>query len=474
MSRRLEHIIFLGFMIAVVFTTLAHGAVESWSLALFELLIIVLTALWGLNAVLRQQLTLYIPRAIFPLGLLLLAGLVQSVVYTDQAGQRQSLSLDVEATRQTTTVLFILLLALLLAVNLLAQREYLTKLPVILTVYGFALALFGLIQYFAWDGRFFWWRQTTDIVTSPFGPFVTHNHFAGYMELLLPIPIALIIMRVGRLEARIFYGFAAAIMGGATLASLSRGGFISLFAQLIFFAAVTPFIARDARQVRGRREHNLTQNLSSKFTSPLFAVLAIAVAIGVSIYWIGLEPVLHRVAQGKLVATDAKEESFLVSRGWIWRDTTAMIRANSLTGVGLGAFETAFPIYSQSDGSLQVGQAHNDYLQITAEIGILGPILVLWFLVILLIQTWRGMRARDPLLAALALGSGGSIIGMMVHSIFDFNLQLPSHALLLCLITAILARVNVPEVSPALVAVPERDLSDRALINTLSSHKRRA
>ena len=95
--------------------------------------------------------------------------------------------------------------------------------------------------------------------------------------------------------------------------------------------------------------------------------------------------------------------------------------------------------------------------------------LLLWFLGIVLSQTFRGIRVNDPLLAALALGSGGSIVGMMVHSVFDFNLQLPSHALLLVLLTAVLARVNVPETSPAVVPILEHDTAERALVNTVTS-----
>ncbi len=466
MSKQLEKSILFGLIGIVIFTALAHGAVETWSLAIFELVIIVLTVLWGIRAVINQQMTLRVPRVVLPLGLLFLWGLIQSIVYTDQAGQRQSLSMDVEATRQTTTVLFILLLAMLLAASLLAQREYLAKLPMFLTAYGFVLALFGLIQYFAWDGRFFWWRQTSDLVTSPFGPFVAHNHFAGYMELLLPIPIALVVLQVGRIEARIFYGFAAALMGGAAIASLSRGGFISLFVQLIFLAAATPFISRQRRASRGAGHGSHRRKTAA---APFIAVAVITVAIGASIYWIGWEPVINRIAQGKMVATEAKEESFLVSRGWIWRDTTTMIRAHFVTGIGLGAFETVFPIYSQSDGSLQIGQAHNDYLQLMAEAGIFGIILLVWFLGIVLSQTFRGLRSSDPLLAALALGSGGSIIGMMVHSIFDFNLQLPSHALLLVLLTAVLARVNVPEISPSVVPSITPNAAENAFANTVTS-----
>jgi O-antigen ligase len=468
MSRQLEKVILFGLIGAVIFTALAHGAVETWSLAIFELAILVLTVLWGIRSVINKQVTLHIPRVVLPLGLLFVWGVIQSIIYTDQTGQRSSVSMDVEATRQTTTLLFILLLALLLAASVLVQREYLTKLPLFLTGYGFVLAIFALIQYFAWDGHFFWLRPATDFVTSPFGPFVAHNHFAGYMELLLPIPIAMVVLRVGRSEARIFYGFAAAVMGGAAIASLSRGGFISLFVQLVFLAAATPFISRHNRASRRIGTHSL-QRKPAVISAPLIAVIVITIAIGVSIYWIGLEPVINRIAQGKVVATDVKEESFLVSRGWIWRDTATMIRAHFATGIGLGAFETTFPIYSQSDGSLQIGQAHNDYLQLAAEAGIIGVVLLVWFLGIVISQTFRGLRSSDPLLAALALGSGGSMVGMMVHSIFDFNLQLPSHALLLFLLTAVLARVNVPEVTPAAVSIVEADAAESRFVNTVTS-----
>jgi O-antigen ligase len=455
MNKRFEQAMLYGLIAAVIFTALAHGAVEPWSFALFELLVIFLTLLWGLQAILQRQLTLRLPRVLLPLGLWLVWGLLQSIVYTDQTGQRHSLSMDVEGTRQTTTALFTLLLALLLAAHVLARREYLAWLPLFFAGYGLALALFGLIQHFAWDGRFFWWRPTTALVTAPFGPFVAHNHFAGYMELLLPLPLAFVLLQVGRREARVFYGFAAVLMAGAAITSLSRGGFISLFVQLMFLAAATP-ISVAYRQPRPTPRHapcHLLRRAPVKLVAPLLIALAMVVAIGASVYWIGMEPVIKRVAQGKIMASDAQEESFWGSRGWLWRDTLTMMRAHLVTGVGLGAFETSFPLYSQGDGSLQVGQAHNDYLQLAAETGLVGVALLLWFLGLIWSQIRRGLRSRDPLFAALALGSGGSFVGMMVHSLFDFNLQLPSHALLLVLLTAVLARVPVSEARPTRVPV---------------------
>jgi O-antigen ligase len=117
------------------------------------------------------------------------------------------------------------------------------------------------------------------------------------------------------------------------------------------------------------------------------------------------------------------------------------IRANPILGVGLGAYETAFPIYSESDGSLRVPQAHNEYLQVAADAGIVGILIALWFIVAIFRTVSRGVRSRDPLLAGLALGSGGGIFAMLVHSMFDFNLQIPSNALLFLLLVAVAANV---------------------------------
>jgi len=113
-----------------------------------------------------------------------------------------------------------------------------------------------------------------------------------------------------------------------------------------------------------------------------------------------------------------------------------MIRANPALGVGLGAYETAFSIYTKSDGSLRVPQSHNDYLQIVADCGIVGGLIALWFLYTLFKAVARGTRSRDRLYAGLALGSGAGMFAMLVHSLFDFNLQVPSNALLFLLLSA--------------------------------------
>jgi hypothetical protein len=67
----------------------------------------------------------------------------------------------------------------------------------------------------------------------------------------------------------------------------------------------------------------------------------------------------------------------------------------------------------------------------------------LWFLVLLFRAVARGMRSNDRLYAGLALGSGAGMFGLLVHSVFDFNLQLPSNALLFLLLAAVATHIGV-------------------------------
>jgi len=168
-------------------------------------------------------------------------------------------------------------------------------------------------------------------------------------------------------------------------------------------------------------------------------VAAIIIIIAAGLIWIGPDSVVDRIAQS---STDQSTETFFTSRGWIWRDTVSIIKANPFFGAGLGAFQTAYPIYSQSNGSLLVGQAHNDYLQVLADGGIIGGLIALWFIILISRAIARGLKSRDAHLAGLALASGAGIFGLLVHSLFDFNLQIPSNALLFLLFSALASRIG--------------------------------
>jgi len=440
----IDLVIAVGLMATISGAALAFGAVEPWSLATLGILIIAFLVLWGIKGVINRHLKISLPSTTLPLFALLLLGVLQGVTIKDSEGKRFSISLDAEATRLTVEVLLVLLIAFLLSANFLTSARKLAWLRNFLIFFGMALAVFGLVQRLTWNNKFYWVIETVTPLSAPFGPFVNHNHFAGYVEMIAPIPVALILRRVVRGELAFLYGFAAAMIGLAVVMSLSRGGMISLVAGLMFvvafgFKSPTGHMAGERFAAR-RRSFKW-----SVAASRIGAMIVILFTIGVGVWWVGADSVIRRMEKSELglaaPSKDPGKETFFQSRGWIWRDTAAMIRDNWVTGVGLGAYHTAYPIYNTRDGTLVVSQAHNDYLQILADGGVLGAIIALWFIFLVARDTVRASRHRDPLMAGTALGAGGGLFALIVHSLFDFNFQIPSNALLFLVLTSVVSQI---------------------------------
>lgn len=439
-----DTIISIGLMTVMMFTALAFGTVEPWSLATFGMLTLALLVLWVIKGVMERRLEISAPATAGPLFALAGLGVLQSVTITDPAGKKFSISLDAEATRLVLEVLLVLLITFLLSSNFLAVGRGLHWLRNFLIFFGLGLAIFGLVQKFAWNGKYYWVIKPSVEPPPPFGPFINRNHFAGYLEMIAPIPAALILKRAVRGEMLFLYGFAAAMMGLAVVMSLSRGGMISLLAGLMFVAAFG-FKGAPAYEDE-RRGIGRSPRIRMTALSRVGAVMAIVFTIGVGVWWVGADQVIRRVEKGELAMEDRSKtpgrETFFQSRGWVWRDTAAMIRDNWITGIGLGAYQTAYPIYSARDRNLIVSQAHNDYLQIMADGGILGALITLWFVFLVARDAVRASRRCDPFVAGTALGCAGGLFALMVHSLFDFNLQIPSNALLFLVLTSVVSRLG--------------------------------
>lgn len=425
MNKFLDRAIVAGLLTAVAFTALALGTVEAWSIAVFELLVVVLLLLWALKTLTEKRFEINLPSAALPLAALLLLGFAQSVAITGGGGETLSLSMDVEATRGAVVVIFFLVVCFIIAANFFDTRPRLLGLANFLIIFGLALAVFALVQHFTWEGRLFWFRPTSSTGAGTGGPFVNRNHFAGYMELLIPIAVMLALSHRSRLESRLFYGFAAAIMAIAEAASLSRGGMVSLAAAALCIAAMSATV-RGGSGTRAR---------SSFIFRPATVMILMLVAVIAGVVWVGADlDIIKRIASDPLTTGAAMD------RKGIWVDTLAMFRAHPLLGVGLGAFETVYPIYGHGDGTLLIEFAHNDYLQMLSDGGLVGGAIAIWFLVVIARAVAQTAKSADPLLKALGLGSAAGIFALLVHSLFDFNLQIPSNALLFLLLTAIVSR----------------------------------
>src|ERR1041384_7814184 len=197
-----------GMLVALIFTALAFGANEAWSVGLFELMIALLLLLWAVKWVKEKEVKITVPATVWPLVGLCAFGLAQTF----------GLSLDREATRGATTAIFFMLAAFIIAANFFATRQRMSLLVNVLVVFGMALAVFALVQYFTYEGKIYWVRPTT---ATAFGPFPNRNHFAGYIEMLAPLPFALIAARAVRRQSWLFYGFGGVLMAVSVFVSLS-------------------------------------------------------------------------------------------------------------------------------------------------------------------------------------------------------------------------------------------------------------
>jgi hypothetical protein len=276
----------------------------------------------------------------------------------------------------------------------------------LLLVLGVLEALLGLIQYSIAPGWIFGYINNF-YRTS--GTLINRNHFAGLLEMLIPIGFGLAYSaarRFGEMARPYLYLLASSFMGLGLLFSVSRMGIFSFVATVLFLGFVLRL--RTA-------QHKLSLLLAS---STLGLVLAGAL-------WIGIDVIVARYSE--LVGQDAILRE---GRVLVFRDAIRMIGSNPL-GVGPGNFQDYFRRYQIFRPDLLFDHAHNDYLETAAEWGI--PLAAFFWIFVFFVLI-RGVRVfttmRSPEGRGILLACVGAIFSILVHSLTDFNLQIPSNAML--------------------------------------------
>ena len=433
-----SRLIVLLLCLAIVLSALAFGTVHSWALAVFQIGAGLVVLLWMTDAWRTRALRVSRNALQWPLLGLIVLGVVQLLPLRDAAETETSaalrtLSLDPYSTRFVLLQLlslFIYFAATLVFVNSPRRLRLLVRTVII---FGFLLTGLGLMQYFTTWQTIYWIRGVPS-QAIPFGPFFNSHHFAGYMELTLALPLGLLMSGAVPRERRLLYGFAVAMMGIALIMTGSRGGMISLVAEVFFVVVVS---SRAPRQ-RGRTEGAEEQKGRVRAVALRLALGSIVLAaLFTSVLFFGGETALNKLA-GTVSAEDPSS-----NRLHFWRGTLDIIRDHPLLGVGLGAFGVAYTRYDTSNGIYRLEQAHNDYLQILADAGVAGAILGLIFVILLFYRGLVGTQSSDDFQRGIAVGALAGCFAVLIHSFFDFTLHTTSNALLF-LVLAALATVNVP------------------------------
>ena len=435
---------FLVICVAIVLSALAYGTVHYWALALFNIGAVTILLLWVVDAWTLGNLRINRNSLQLPLIGLIVLGLVQLLPLravssggATELAMANSLSLDPNSTRLVLVQLASLLIYFAATLVFTDTPHRLRVLVRTIMVFGFLLAIFGLTQSFTSPTKVYWIRELNQ--STAFGPFINRHHFAGYMELTIALPLGLLFAGAVDKEKRIIYLFIAGLMGVALVMTASRGGVISLVAEVLFLVVVTAIWRRPSeRRRRGQRSHRL-----KRVAGRLGMAGALLFGLFLGVILLGGEFSINRFIDS--VNTDDPT----TGRSHFWSVTVDIIKAHPFLGTGLGAFGVIYTRYDSRNGLYRLEQAHNDYLQILSDAGIVGAVLAFSFVLLLFYKGFSRARSRDDFRRGVALAALSGCFAVLVHSFFDFTLHTTSNALLFLVLAAIATMNGRVEDAPA-------------------------
>src|SRR6267142_2107997 len=213
-----------GICALAVFAVAAHGSVEDWSRAVFETGAALLLLAWSLWIYFTRQEQIAFSAVLPPLAAFSLVVCGQWIFH----GTASSYS-----TRMELLLVLSDLILLFLAVQAFHTLQDWRGFVWFGMVFGFLVCIFGILQHLTFNGKLYWFREM-HYGGIPFGPYVNRNHFAGFAELVLPMAFVPLLLGKVRRERLAIVALLAIIPLSALLLSASRGGIISLGAELAF------------------------------------------------------------------------------------------------------------------------------------------------------------------------------------------------------------------------------------------------
>ena len=348
----------------------------------------------------------------------------------------RTLSIYPHATRTGLLKIFSYLGAFLLIINYVDSKRKFLRISLAMVVSGIVIALLGIIQRVAEAPKIYWfWEAFFKKDSSFFGPFVNPNHFAGYMEMVIPVAIGLFIwqwrnlvrnqdrgfreflINIGSEEGckLILFAFLIVLMVGALFLSSSRAGVISFLGSMIYLLVMV------LRGGKARRN--------------ILILVVLLISTFSFLVWMGIRPLVEEFS----TIRDISKDYDIQYRFQNWRDSLRLVRDYPLFGVGLDAFSSLFPKYKTSSLQYSYLYLENDYLQLLCEMGVAGFGIFLWLVLsfVRAIVSWNPRYGGEKVsgIQRISLyGCSTGLIAIMIHSFWDFNMHIPSNALLLSML----------------------------------------
>jgi len=388
-----------GLCLLLAFSVLSFGAVEVWSGSMVEIGAAVLFVFWALLACRNSAEKIQWNPLNWPLLGLIGIGIVQLLF------RRTAYPF---LTRTELLKLASYLLIFFLAAQAFRTRRDFSRLAWFVVAFCFLISLLAIIQHFTSGGEIYWLSEYK-MQGEPFGPYVNRNHFAGFVELTLPIGLALTAFRGVPKELYPLTTLLTIVPIGALVLSGSRGGIIGFGFEVGILVV-------------------LVQNRQAWHRGRVIAGAVVALVALAFVVWVGASRAIERFSGLK------SPEVTLSRRASMSRGAAHIFFDYPIMGSGLGTLVDVYPRYETAyDGKL-VDHVHNDYMELLAETGLLGGACAFGFLWLLYREARKSFAAEQGRFSrGLHAGAIVAVSGLLLHSSVDFNLHIPANALLFLL-----------------------------------------
>lgn len=442
-----------------VLSVIPYGLVDIWWEAVFECLTFAVTAIWILEALFRGRWEVRKLFVLLPLVLITAFAFVQAIPLPGALASlarghltaQGTLSIDQYQTLLTARKALALTLFFgLLLLHTSTPRRFRWLIRTVIGL-GLASALFAILRQLlqspdsqAGFGLSFLYYKVG------FGQFLSPNLFAYLMEMVFGLLAGLVLGGGIRRNHVLIYLTLAAFVWTALVVSNSRGGILALVVQTVFllFVSLSWYSARRLSR-SDEQQHRLLKFVQASVLLRVLMVVLLVITLVVAVFWMGGERFSNRVSELNIDLTSKVSQVNVegrsvdaFSRKDIWRSTWQLIKQNPVTGVGFGSFFLAIPEFQKGAGRIKLEQAHNDYLDLAANGGVIAVILAAWFVVLVIRRTQVSFRSKDTFRRAAALGAAAGILSIAAHSFMDFGLQVTGIAVIfLTLVTICVARI---------------------------------
>ncbi|MGA2685712.1 MAG: O-antigen ligase family protein [Verrucomicrobiota bacterium] len=397
----------LALVLAIlVFGPLAMGATDAWAFLVVQGLTLGVMLLWALRIWFSPRPQWSWP----PTGLVVLA-------FTFYAIGRY-LTADIEYVARLEMIQVLLYAFLFFAiVHNLRRPESVPIISFTLVFLAVGISGYAVFQFLAHS--YYVWNYPSPYPGRGSGTYISPNDFAGFLELLLPLAVAYTL--VGRLRpllrALLVYATVGMLAGMAV--TFSRGGWVAVAVGLLALLIV----------LICQRHHRW----------PHFCLLIILL-IGGTIF------TTRYLTTTSIYTERVKKPGTFMQLDWgvrrdMWVAAVQMWRDHFWVGVGPAHYDYRFRQYRPETMQMRPGWVHNDYLNLLADWGTVGGLVVLAGMAVFgagWIRTWKEIRhprENDPARGldnrlALFLGASTGLLALAVHSVVDFNLHIPANAIL--------------------------------------------